>query len=168
MMCGLAHGSGRGRQALSIRFRGESSQLERSTQLPDGQVENLVGHTRRRSDILGKESFPYGSDDLQNQLDELGAHDKDRLLDRATHQPERRRSVAHKIGLATKLKATPKPVKRNVEGTRVGYNPYESGQLTKGKNPGVKRDLRELGEWLKTQPVNIVPTLVRKKRAPRP
>jgi hypothetical protein len=127
-------------------------------------VENFVGHVRRRSDILGKESFPYGSDDLQNQLDQLGAHDKDRLLDRATHQPERRRSVAPKIGLSTKPKAAPKPVKRNVEGIRVGYNPYESGQLTKGKNPGVRRDLRELGKWLKERPEPVAPAVVKKKR----
>jgi hypothetical protein len=131
-------------------------------------VEKFVGHIRRRSDILGKESFPYGSPDLQNQLDELGAHDKDRLRDRATHQPERRRSVAPKIGSATKSKAVAKPVKRNVEGIRIGYNPYESGQLTKGKNPGVRRDLRALGKWLKDRPEPAAPAAVKKKRAPRP
>jgi hypothetical protein len=127
-----------------------------------------VGHIRRRSDILGKESFPYGSDDLQNQLDELGVHDKDRANDRKTHQPERRRSVAPKIGLSTKAKAASKPIKRNVEGIRVGYNPYESGQLTKGKNPGVRRDLRQLGEWLTTQAVKIAPAGAKSKRASRP
>jgi hypothetical protein len=104
---------------------------------------------------------------LQNQLDELGAHDKDRANDRKAHQPERRRSVAPKMGLSTKPKAVSKPIKRNVDGTRVGYNPYESGQLTKGKNPGVRRDLRELGEWLTTQAVKIAPAGAKSKRTSR-
>jgi hypothetical protein len=39
------------------------------------------------------------------------------------------------------------PIQNNVKGTRVGYNPYESGLLTR-KTTAPKRDLRELSKWI--------------------
>lgn len=39
------------------------------------------------------------------------------------------------------------PIRNNVHGHRVGYNPYESGLLTKKDRPK-KRDLRELSKWV--------------------
>jgi hypothetical protein len=39
------------------------------------------------------------------------------------------------------------PIQNNAKGTRVGYNPYESG-LLKRKTTGPKRDLRELSKWI--------------------
>ena len=39
------------------------------------------------------------------------------------------------------------PIQDNAKGTRVGYNPYESG-LLKRKPAAPKRDLRELSKWI--------------------
>jgi hypothetical protein len=39
------------------------------------------------------------------------------------------------------------PIRNNVKGVRIGYNPYESGLLSR-KAPPKKRDLRELSKWL--------------------
>ncbi len=41
------------------------------------------------------------------------------------------------------------PIRPNPKGARVGYNPYESGMLTKQRKP--KRDLRELSKWIETK-----------------
>jgi hypothetical protein len=37
----------------------------------------------------------------------------------------------------------------NASGLKKGYDPYDSGQLTKAA-PARRRDLRRLGEWLKS------------------
>lgn len=39
------------------------------------------------------------------------------------------------------------PIRNNVHGHRIGYNPYESGLLSKKAKPK-KRDLRELSKWV--------------------
>lgn len=39
------------------------------------------------------------------------------------------------------------PIQNNAHGTRLGYNPYESG-LLKRKPAAPKRDLRELSKWI--------------------
>lgn len=39
------------------------------------------------------------------------------------------------------------PIQNNVKGTRLGYNPYESGLLQR-KPAAPKRDLRELSKWI--------------------
>jgi hypothetical protein len=39
------------------------------------------------------------------------------------------------------------PIRNNAKGTRVGYNPYESGLLQR-KPAAKKRDLRELSKWI--------------------
>lgn len=39
------------------------------------------------------------------------------------------------------------PIQNNAKGTRIGYNPYESG-LLKRKPTAPKRDLRELSKWI--------------------
>ena len=39
------------------------------------------------------------------------------------------------------------PIQNNAKGTRLGYNPYESG-LLKPKTAAPKRDLRELSKWI--------------------
>jgi hypothetical protein len=41
-------------------------------------------------------------------------------------------------------------VKSNPLGTKKGYNPYDSGKLGKPAAPR-KKDLRKLGQWLKTR-----------------
>ena len=49
--------------------------------------------------------------------------------------------------------AAPRPSKRvpdNPAGTRKGYDPYESGRLSRAApDRPLKKDLRKLGEWLK-------------------
>jgi hypothetical protein len=42
------------------------------------------------------------------------------------------------------------PIRSNPKGTRVGYNPYESGVLGK-KGPRRKVDLRELSRWMEAK-----------------
>ena len=39
------------------------------------------------------------------------------------------------------------PIQNNAKGMRLGYNPYESGLLTR-KSTAPKRDLRELSKWI--------------------
>lgn len=39
------------------------------------------------------------------------------------------------------------PIRNNAKGTRLGYNPYESGLLQR-KRTAPKRDLRELSKWI--------------------
>jgi hypothetical protein len=47
--------------------------------------------------------------------------------------------------------ATPfETVRANPLGTKKGYDPYDSGKLGK-KPPPAKKDLRKLGEWLKSK-----------------
>ncbi|MBL8264919.1 hypothetical protein [Steroidobacter sp.] len=40
------------------------------------------------------------------------------------------------------------PIQINPKGLRVGYNPYESGLLTRKAAGGGKRDLRQLSKWI--------------------
>ena len=42
------------------------------------------------------------------------------------------------------------PIRSNPKGTRIGYNPYESGLLKK-KGPAKRRDLRELSKWMEAK-----------------
>jgi hypothetical protein len=42
------------------------------------------------------------------------------------------------------------PIRNNIKGARIGYNPYESGLLSK-RATGKKRDLRELSKWIETK-----------------
>ena len=60
----------------------------------------------------------------------------------------RRRALAHP-GLAM-VEDDPDPnapIRNNPKGLRLGYDPYESGLLTK-KEKRPKRDLRELSKWI--------------------
>lgn len=60
----------------------------------------------------------------------------------------RRRALAHPgLAIADDEPNPNEPIRNNPKGLRVGYNPYESGLLTKkGSRP--KRDLRELSKWI--------------------
>ncbi|HEX3848691.1 MAG TPA: hypothetical protein VHV81_15005 [Steroidobacteraceae bacterium] len=40
-------------------------------------------------------------------------------------------------------------VRANPQGTKKGYDPYDSGKLAKAAAASRKKDLRKLGEWLK-------------------
>lgn len=52
-------------------------------------------------------------------------------------------------GLAIVDEAPPPnaPIQRNAAGARIGYNPYESGQLDK-QSVRKPRDMRELSKWI--------------------
>ena len=48
------------------------------------------------------------------------------------------------------LPAAGKKVQVNSSGIKKGYNPYDSGRLSRtGKHAAVKKDLRKLEEWIK-------------------
>lgn len=68
--------------------------------------------------------------------------------DSATGERARRKALAHP-GLAIVDDEPPAnaPIRQNPKGLRVGYNPYQSGMLTK-KEWKPKRDLRELSKWI--------------------
>lgn len=75
---------------------------------------------------------------------------KRRATDPAPHVQTQGRSANGEARPQSAGRSKPKAtIKRNTTGTRVGYDPYESGQLIKEKRAGVPRDLRSLGQWLK-------------------
>ncbi len=112
-------------------------------------------HKRRRSDIVGKEFQPYG--ELHDKAPRPAVPFKDRGTDELVWRQhgtgmDRRKGSNGQTSVPQKPKPTIEKMKKNAAGTRVGYNPYESGELVKLKNPGVRRNLRELGQLLKGKP----------------
>jgi len=60
----------------------------------------------------------------------------------------RRKALEHPtLSFVEEEQPTNAPIQNNAKGTRIGYNPYESG-LLKRKATGPKRDLRELSKWI--------------------
>ena len=60
----------------------------------------------------------------------------------------RRRALDHPgLSFAEEEQPGNAPIQNNAKGTRLGYNPYESG-LLKRKPAAPKRDLRELSKWI--------------------
>ncbi len=53
------------------------------------------------------------------------------------------------LSLVDEEPAPNQAVRVNPSGTKKGYDPYDSGQLSKRAGKPVKKDLRKLGEWLK-------------------
>lgn len=44
------------------------------------------------------------------------------------------------------------PIRDNIKGSRIGYNPYQSGMLKKKpEEKPRKKDLRALSQWIQTQ-----------------
>ena len=62
----------------------------------------------------------------------------------------RERALAHPGLSLVEDEPANAPIRNNVKGARLGYNPYESGLITK-RHAGKKRDLRELSKWLETK-----------------
>jgi hypothetical protein len=63
----------------------------------------------------------------------------------------RKRALAHPgLSLVDDEPHAQAPIRNNVKGLRVGYNPYESGLLPK-KEWKKKRNLHELSKWLDTK-----------------
>ena len=53
------------------------------------------------------------------------------------------------LSLADDAPTPVETVRANPLGTKKGYNPYDSGELSKAAGPQRKKDLRKLSEWLK-------------------
>jgi hypothetical protein len=85
-------------------------------------------------DERGNAIYQWGDDRLIEDSDAA-----ERLRDQA---------LAH-AGLAIADEDAPAnaPIRANPKGVRIGYNPYESGLLTR-KETRRKRDLRELSKWI--------------------
>ena len=74
---------------------------------------------------------------------------KDDLLVQDSEDAEkaRRRALEHPgLSMVDEDPLPNAPIRNNHKGTRVGYNPYESGLLKKEYKK--KKDLRELSKWL--------------------
>ncbi|HEY6642356.1 hypothetical protein [Povalibacter sp.] len=71
--------------------------------------------------------------------------------DSETGERARRKALAH-VGLSLVEDEPPTnaPIRQNPKGLRVGYNPYESGLLTK-KERKPKRDLHALSRWIEAR-----------------
>ena len=71
--------------------------------------------------------------------------------DGAAGERARDKALAHP-GLAIVEDEGPanSPIRNNTKGMRTGYNPYESGLLSK-KGPRKKVDLRELSKWMEAK-----------------
>ncbi|HEY4369750.1 MAG TPA: hypothetical protein VGN07_21125 [Steroidobacteraceae bacterium] len=75
-------------------------------------------------------------------------HDDRLAEDSETGERLRRQALGHPtLSLAEEETPADVPIRANPKGLRVGYNPYESGLLTK-KQVQRRRDLRELSKWI--------------------
>jgi hypothetical protein len=108
---------------LGLRIR------HRTVGTATGEKPGKVGFDERGNAIY------QWSDDRLDQDGETGERLRDKALDY--------------VGLAIADDDAPisAPIRANPKGTRIGYNPYESGLLTR-KEPKRKRDLRELSRWI--------------------
>jgi hypothetical protein len=68
----------------------------------------------------------------------------------STAEPPKPRANRRRVKRRATDAAPPTEAKRKATDARRGYDPYDSGELVKPKNPGVPRDLRSLGSWLKS------------------
>ena len=120
-------------------------------------------HRRRRVDIVGKELFPYGLKQLDSGSEaETLVPFKDRAADELAWRrrpagsfegkADRRKAGRKGSPLPRRPQATPLPIQKNPVGIKAGYDPYDSGELMKQKNPSGRRNLRELGKRVKTRP----------------
>jgi hypothetical protein len=92
------------------------------------QENGKVGH-----DVRGNAVFEWGTGTLAED----------------SESGERARSKAltyHGLSLVDDEPPQNAPIQQNPKGTRVGYNPYESGMLS--KQPRKRTNLRELSKWV--------------------
>jgi hypothetical protein len=88
-------------------------------------------------DDRGNAQFEW-SDDRLNEDSEFG----ERLRKKALEHPG--------LSLVEDEAPVNAPIRVNPKGARMGYNPYESGLLTK-KGPKPKRSLQELSKWIEAR-----------------
>jgi hypothetical protein len=109
-----------------------------------------LGYSERR--IAPKRGKPgdIGFDDLGNAQYRW----KDERMLEESDEGEKRRQRALAIANLTIVDDEPPPdlktIATNAKGARVGYNPYDSGRLTKDKTQK-PRDLRALSKWIEAQ-----------------
>lgn len=79
--------------------------------------------------------------------------DQDRFSeDSEAGQRARRKALENStLSFVEEESANDAPIQINPKGLRVGYNPYESGLLTRKATGGGKRDLRQLSKWIETK-----------------
>lgn len=77
-----------------------------------------------------------------SKLMEENAH-ADKMRERALASPT--------LSLVDDSPAADLPIVRNDKGARMGYNPYQSGQLVGKPKAEKKRDMRELSKWIETK-----------------
>lgn len=85
-------------------------------------------------DVRGNAVFEWGSDALAEDS-ESGERARNKAL------------TYHGLSLVDDEPAQNAPIQQNPKGTRVGYNPYESGMLSK-QEPRKRTNLRELSKWV--------------------
>lgn len=81
--------------------------------------------------------------DWNNAQLELDGRKAERLRERALLNPA--------LALVDDSPETDSTAIRNDKGLRLGYNPYQSGQLAGKPAPKKKRDIRELSKWIEMQ-----------------
>ncbi|NLG75792.1 MAG: hypothetical protein GX535_06115 [Xanthomonadaceae bacterium] len=103
---------------------------------------------RRRPEPVRRQNRPghIAFDDRGNAIYEWN---DERLGDEGEDAERlRKRALAHPGLAVVEDEPNPnEPIRNNPKGLRLGYNPYESGLLTK-KERRPKRDLRELSKWI--------------------
>lgn len=78
----------------------------------------------------------------------------DAKLEEESHRAERMRERAlfnPSLSLVDDTPAPDQPAVRNDKGARLGYNPYESGQLVGKPKVVKKRNMHELSKWIETK-----------------
>lgn len=108
-----------------------------------------VRHRKVGGETPSSKAGKIGFDELGNAQFEW--HDEQLNEDSDTGERLRRKALSHP-GLAIVDDEPPPnaPIRQNPKGLRVGYNPYESGMLTK-KPLRPKRDLHELSKWIEAK-----------------
>jgi hypothetical protein len=109
-----------------------------------------LGFAERRVDSKRGKPGDVGFDDLGNALYQWK---DDRMMEEGDVADQRRQralSVANLVLVDDEPPPDIKTITANKKGLRVGYNPYDSGQLKKEawKKP---RDLRALSQWIEAQ-----------------
>lgn len=114
----------------------------------EDELRKLGLRVRRRPEPVRRQNRPghIAFDDRGNAIYEWN---DERLGDEGEDAERlRKRALAHPGLAVVEDEPNPnEPIRNNPKGLRLGYNPYESGLLTK-KERRPKRDLRELSKWI--------------------
>lgn len=108
-----------------------------------------LGLRVRSRTVAGQRKMKPGQIAFDDRGNAVYEWSDDRLTEDSDDAERARRKALEHPGLSMmdEEPAANAPIRNNVKGLRVGYNPYESGLLAK-KEWKKKRDLRELSRWL--------------------